>query len=70
MVALAAARSDFGATAPWLARELQWDAYLLRSGATYEECGGRHIITQGGYYQYDRGAGLAYRDRARTTCCR
>ena len=47
---------------PWLTRELRWDAYLLRSGATYEECRGRHVISQGGAYQYDSGGVLAYRD--------
>jgi hypothetical protein len=47
---------------PWLARELQWDAYMLRSGATYEDCQGRHIISQGGYYQYDTSFQGAFRD--------
>jgi hypothetical protein len=47
---------------PWLARELQWDAYMLRSGATYEDCAGRHIISQGGYYQYDMSFQGAFRD--------
>jgi hypothetical protein len=46
----------------WLARELEWDAYMLRSGATYDEACGHHIISQGGYYQYDSGAQLAFRD--------
>jgi hypothetical protein len=46
----------------WLSRELQWDAYTVRSGATYEECRGRHIISQGGYYQYDLGFQGAFRD--------
>jgi hypothetical protein len=35
----------------WLSRELQWDAYMVRSGATYEDCAGHHIISQGGYYR-------------------
>jgi hypothetical protein len=47
---------------PWLSRELQWDAYTLRSGATYEDCAGRHIISQGGYYQYDNSFQGAFRD--------
>jgi hypothetical protein len=47
---------------PWLTRELRWDAYMVRSGATYEECRGRHVISQGGAYQYDGGGVLAYRD--------
>ncbi|HEU0023033.1 MAG TPA: hypothetical protein VFQ12_00280 [Thermoleophilaceae bacterium] len=47
----------------WLSRELQWAAYSLRSGTTYEECAGRHVISQGGYYQYGRfGGQIAYRD--------
>ncbi len=48
---------------PWLARELAWAAYTVRSGASYEECAGRHVISQGGYYQYGNfGAQIAYRD--------
>jgi hypothetical protein len=47
---------------PWIGRELQWDAYTLRSGATYEDCAGRHVISQGGYYQYDLGFQGAFRD--------
>lgn len=46
----------------WLARELQWDAYMVRSGATYEERCGHHILSQGGYYQYDLGFQGAFRD--------
>jgi hypothetical protein len=46
----------------WLARELEWDAYTLRSGTTYDEACGHHILSQGGYYQYDSGAQLAFRD--------
>ena len=34
----------------------------MRSGASYEECAGRHIISQGGYYQYDFGFQGAFRD--------
>ena len=47
---------------PWLARELEWDAYMVRSGATYEEACGHHILSQGGYYQYALGFQGAYRD--------
>jgi hypothetical protein len=47
---------------PWISRELQWDAYMLRSGATYEDCAGRHVISQGGYYQYDLSFQGAFRD--------
>ena len=50
------------ATATWLPRELQWDAYMLRSGTTYEEACGHHILSQGGYYQYDTGFQGAFRD--------
>jgi len=53
---------SFGPNSPWLSRELQWDAYTLRSGATYEDCQGRHIISQGGYYQYDNSFQGAFRD--------
>jgi hypothetical protein len=52
----------FGHGGTWLSRELQWDAYMVRSGATYEECRGRHIISQGGYYQYGLGFQGAFRD--------
>ena len=52
----------FGQSRNWLSRELQWDAYTLRSGTTYEECRGRHIISQGGYYQYGFGFQGAFRD--------
>jgi hypothetical protein len=55
-------QASFGAGYQWLARELQWDAYTVRSGATYEECAGRHIISQGGYYQYGFGFQGAFRD--------
>ena len=51
-----------GSGRSWLSRELQWDAYMLRSGATYEECRGAHVISQGGYYQYDFGFQGAFRD--------
>ena len=46
----------------WLSRELQWATYTLRSGTSYEECRGRRIISQGGYYQYDFGFQGAFRD--------
>ena len=35
---------------------------MVRSGTTYEECAGRHVISQGGYYQYDLGFQGAFRD--------
>lgn len=53
---------DLGSTYSWLARELQWDAYTVRSDATYEECAGRHMLSQGGYYQYFFGENEAFRD--------
>ena len=53
---------ELGSSYAWLARELQWDAYTLRSDATYEECAGRHILSQGGYYQYFFGENEAFRD--------
>jgi hypothetical protein len=52
----------FGSGRKWLSRELQWDAYMLRSGSTYEETCGHHILSQGGYYQYEAGIQAAYRD--------
>ena len=35
---------------------------MVRSSTTYEECCGQHIISQGGYYQYDLGFQGAFRD--------
>jgi hypothetical protein len=55
-------RVSVGSSQPWLGRELAWDAYLLRSGTSYEACAGAHIISQGGYYQYLAGLQEAYRD--------
>jgi hypothetical protein len=55
-------RATLPARQRWLARELMWDAYMVRSGATYDESCGHHIISQGGWYQYDSGANLAFRD--------
>ncbi len=54
-------RADFGARRRWVARELAWDAYLLRSASVYEEECGHHTITQGGYYQYGIGLNLGSR---------
>ena len=54
-------RADFGRRRRWVARELQWDAYLLRSASVYEELCGHHTITQGGYYQYFTGTNLGFR---------
>ncbi len=54
-------KARFGAGRTWAARELQWDAYLLRAASVYEEACGHHTITQGGYYQYSGGANLGSR---------
>jgi hypothetical protein len=55
-------RASFSGHNGWLSRELAWDGYMLRSGATFEEACGHHIVSQGGYYQYDFGWQAAYRD--------
>jgi hypothetical protein len=54
-------KADFGAGYRWVARELAWDAYLLRTASVFEEECGHHTITQGGYYQYSLGHNLGYR---------
>src|SRR5262249_29739716 len=54
-------KADFGRRSRWVARELAWDAYLLRSASVYEEVCGHHTITQGGYYQYEAGLNLGFR---------
>jgi hypothetical protein len=54
-------KADFGSSRTWVARELEWDAYLLRSASVYEEVCGQHTITQGGYYQYLTGLNLGTR---------
>jgi Glycosyl hydrolase 36 superfamily, catalytic domain/Glycosyltransferase family 36 len=53
---------DLGRRLSWLARELTWDAYMVRSSSLYEESCGHHVITQGGYYQYGLGQQIAFRD--------
>jgi len=53
---------ELGPSYPWLSRELQWDAYIVRSDATYDEMCGYHILSQGGYYQYWFGFQGAFRD--------
>ncbi|HWC33304.1 MAG TPA: hypothetical protein VG650_00630 [Mycobacteriales bacterium] len=53
---------DFGPGTAWLSRELQWDAYMLKSGESYDAACGYHIITQGGYYTFGDGVNIAYRD--------
>src|SRR5207248_4430495 len=54
-------KADFGPARRSVARELQWDAYLLRAASVYEELCGHHTITQGGYYQYGFGYNLGFR---------
>ncbi len=53
---------DLGPRYAWLSRELEWDAYTLRSDATYDEMCGYHILSQGGYYQYWFAFQGAFRD--------
>jgi hypothetical protein len=53
---------DLGPSYTWLSRELQWDAYTVRSDASYDEMCGYHILSQGGYYQYWFGFQGAFRD--------
>jgi hypothetical protein len=52
---------SFGSRYRWVSRELEWDAYLLRSSTVYEEDCGEHTITQGGYYEYGDGYNLGMR---------
>jgi hypothetical protein len=54
-------KADFGPAYRWVARELVWDSYLLRSATVYEEGCGEHTITQGGDYQYAMGENLGFR---------
>jgi hypothetical protein len=55
-------QASFGSGRAWLSRELQWDAYMVRSGSTWEDCHGAHILSQGGYYQYAFAIQAAFRD--------
>ena len=55
-------RAELEGDRAWLQRELQWAAYMVRSGTTYEELCGHHIVSQGGYYQYDTALQIAFRD--------
>ncbi len=54
-------KASFGRAARWVARELEWDAYLLRAASVDNEACGHHTITQGGYYQYSSGLNLGSR---------
>ncbi|HWI70605.1 MAG TPA: hypothetical protein VNT55_01520 [Baekduia sp.] len=49
-------------TYSWLSRELQWDAYMLKSLAVHDAVCGTRTMTQGGYYQYALGQNEALRD--------
>ena len=62
----AGCRRSASARRPWLTRELAWDAYLLRSGATYEECRGapRHLPGRRLPVRHRRRARLPRRARA------
>jgi hypothetical protein len=60
-------RASFSGHNDWLSRELAWDGYTLRSGASFDEACGHHIVSQGGYYQYDFGWQAAYRDPLQQT---
>lgn len=51
-----------GSADPWLSREAEWDAYMVRSDATYDAMCGYHTLSQGGYYQYALGSNIASRD--------
>ena len=54
-------KASFGPRYRWVSRELDWDAYLLRSATVFEQACGFHTITQGGYYEYSDGYNLGYR---------
>ncbi len=54
-------KASFGRRHRWVARELVWDSYLLRSATVYQEGCGEHTITQGGDYQYGLGLNLGTR---------
>jgi len=54
-------RVNFGSSYRWVSREVDWDAYLLRSATVYEERSAEHTITQGGDYQYGLGDNLGTR---------
>lgn len=54
-------RADFGTANRWVARELAWDGYLLRSASLFDAACGAHMVTQGGYYQYALGENLGSR---------
>jgi len=47
---------------PWVAREVAWNHYYLRSGFTYDDFFQRHIVSQAAIYQYVMGFQGAARD--------
>ena len=47
---------------PWVAREVAWNHYYLRSGFTYDDFFHRHIVSQAAIYQYVMGFQGAARD--------
>jgi hypothetical protein len=47
---------------PWVERESTWNHYSLRSGFTYDDFFGRHIVSQASIYQYVMGFQGAARD--------
>ena len=47
---------------PWISREVAWNYYYLRSGLTYDDFFGEHILSQGAVYQYLMGFQGAARD--------
>jgi hypothetical protein len=46
----------------WIERETRWHSYYLRSGFTYDDFSGEHIVSQGSVYQYCKGLQGAPRD--------
>jgi len=49
-------------TDPWVEREVRWHNYYLRSGFTFDDFFGEHIVSQGQTYQYNFGFQGAPRD--------
>jgi hypothetical protein len=47
---------------PWVAREVAWNHYYLRSGFTYDDFFQRHVVSQAAIYQYVMGFQGAARD--------
>jgi hypothetical protein len=47
---------------PWAEREITWSHYYLRSGMTFEDFTGEHVLSQGHTYQYIQGGAVGGRD--------